>query len=358
MAETRASIDTLTGILKNEILPEVDPKVQEQVLPMAELLPSFQSERKEEYTGGKTGIGPFALNSTNHCLTQLVHLNMIYSGNNRYNLGQIDEINGRDGYRILDWLSSMINAHVDVAKDPYIMTLNVNQITYNMTNLLLRGGMGKTTFYFLAQPILKELAKQLLNNRGVYGVVSQSESDIIKKLSETYLKSLKRFIEDKSWEEKYNGIAEEFGFKGESDNKTKIDYSTTFDQFSLKSTLRASDTPEFYYNQLKALLAYKQLTPDAKRLAELVHRSQIDTKKYGNNLALMTNFKNSYDTFISDNSDYFSIRGVDESVYENDPQYALRTYFGDTFLSTKLHFALSLPRKILRNQAFTANKAF
>lgn len=358
MAETRASIDTLTGILKNEILPEVDPKVQEQVLPMTELLPSFQSERKEEYTGGKTGIGPFALNSTNHCLTQLVHLNMIYSGNNRYNLGQIDEINGRDGYRILDWLSSMINAHVDVAKDPYIMTLNVNQITYNMTNLLLRGGMGKTTFYFLAQPILKELAKQLLNNRGVYGVVSQSESDIIKKLSETYLNGLKRFIEDKSWEEKYNGIAEEFGFKGESDNKVKIDYSTTFDQSSLKSTLRASDTPEFYYNQLKALLAYKQLTPDAKRLAELVHRSQIDTKKYGNNLALMTNFKNSYDTFISDNSDYFSIRGVDESVYENDPQYALRTYFGDTFLSTKLHFALSLPRKILRNQAFTANKAF
>lgn len=358
MAETRASIDTLTSILKNEILPEVDPKSQEQVLPMAELLPSFQSERKEEYTGGKTGIGPFALNSTNHCLTQLVHLNMLYSGNNRYNLGQIDEINGRDGYRILDWLSSMINAHVDVAKDPYIMTLNVNQITYNMTNLLLRGGMGKTTFYFLAQPVLKDLAKQMLNNRGVYGVVSQSESDIIKKLANNYLKGLERFIEDPEWEALYNSIAEEFGFKGKNDNKTNIDYSTTFDQNSLKSTLRASDTPKFYYNQLKTLLAYKQLTPDAKRLAELVHRSQIDTKKYGNNLALMTNFKNSYDTFISDNSDYFSIKGVDESVYDSDPQYALRTYFGETFLSTKLHFALSLPRKILRNQAFTANKAF
>ena len=325
---------------------------------MAELLPSFQSERKEEYTGGKTGIGPFALNSTNHCLTQLVHLNMLYSGNNRYNLGQIDEINGRDGYRILDWLSSMINAHVDVAKDPYIMALNVNQITYNMTNLLLRGGMGKTTFYFLAQPVLKDLAKQMLNNRGVYGVVYQSESDIIKKLANSYLNGLERFIEDPEWEARYNSIAEEFGFKGKGDNKTEIDYSTTFDQDLLKSTLRASDTPEFYYNQLKALLAYKQLTPDAKRLAALVHRSQIDTKKYGNNLALMTNFKNSYDTFISDNSDYFSIKGVDESVYDNDPQYALRTYFGETFLSTKLHFALSLPRKILRNQAFTANKAF
>jgi hypothetical protein len=41
---------------------------------MYELLPSFQLARKEEYTGGKVGIAPFALNSTNHCLTQLVHL--------------------------------------------------------------------------------------------------------------------------------------------------------------------------------------------------------------------------------------------------------------------------------------------
>jgi hypothetical protein len=41
---------------------------------MYELLPSFQLARKEEYKGGKAGIAPFALNSTNHCLTQLVHL--------------------------------------------------------------------------------------------------------------------------------------------------------------------------------------------------------------------------------------------------------------------------------------------
>ncbi|WP_178144035.1 hypothetical protein [uncultured Catenibacterium sp.] len=75
---------------------------------------------------------------------------MIYTKGNPYGLGTIDAIRGRDGFRILDWLSAMINAHVDVAKDPYIMALNVNQVTYNMTNLLLRGGMGKTTFYFLA----------------------------------------------------------------------------------------------------------------------------------------------------------------------------------------------------------------
>lgn len=95
---------------------------------------------------------------------------MYYSKNNKYNLGSLDAIYGEDGFRILDWLSAMINAHVDVAKDPYIISLNVNQVTYNMTNLLLRGGKGLTTFYFLAQDILKLYAAEQIANKGVYGV--------------------------------------------------------------------------------------------------------------------------------------------------------------------------------------------
>jgi hypothetical protein len=63
----------------------------------------------------------------------------------------------------------MINAHVDVAKDPYIIKLNVNQVTYNMTNLLLRGGKGENTFFFLAQPILKEFANIKIANNGAIG---------------------------------------------------------------------------------------------------------------------------------------------------------------------------------------------
>lgn len=47
---------------------------------------------------------------------------------------------------------------------------------------------------------------------------------------------------------------------------------------------------------------------DAKTLSELVHRSQIDTKKFGNNLALQLNFVNSYQTFIYDNSEVFEIK--------------------------------------------------
>jgi hypothetical protein len=75
---------------------------------------------------------------------------MHFDGLEEYNLGNISDIVGQDGERILDWLSAMINAHVDVAKDPYIINLNVNSVTYNMTAFLLRTGKGEDTFYFLA----------------------------------------------------------------------------------------------------------------------------------------------------------------------------------------------------------------
>nr|DAG33215.1 MAG TPA: hypothetical protein [Caudoviricetes sp.] len=76
-------------------------------------------------------------------------------------IGCCDLSNSKDkqGNLILSWLSGLINAHVDVAKDPYIQRLNINTFTYNTTNLLIRTGMGERTFMFLSQPIMKELAR-------------------------------------------------------------------------------------------------------------------------------------------------------------------------------------------------------
>ena len=99
-------------------------------------------------------------------------------GASKYNLDQFDEITGQDGYKILDWLSAMINAHVDVAKDPYIIVLNVNKVTYNMASFLLRTGKGRNTFLFLAQPALKEYANRKIMNEGVIGVSKQYDNQI------------------------------------------------------------------------------------------------------------------------------------------------------------------------------------
>ncbi len=343
MAQTRASIDTLTSILKKEILPLIQTTELKEAEPMYELMPSFQEARKTEYSSGKAGIAPFALNSTNHCLTQAVHLRMRYSAvAAKYNLGELDAIDSQDHFRILDWLSAMINAHVDVAKDPYILTLNVNQVTYNMTNFLLRTGKGKTTFLFMAQPILKEFVSQMIANNGIVGVNKRTEKQIMADLHDKYLKMLNSYA----------------GLFSDTQRKRIRNLLSgnimAFDEKRLTASLKAfrnnDVSPEDILQQLLVLRAYSDLSKDAQTMSDLVQRSQIDTKKYGNNLSQLQNFYNSYTTFIADNANKF--------YTDQEEQNGLNTYFGETFLHQKLMSVLSLSTNLLSSQAFAATGGY
>lgn len=342
LAETRASIDTLTGILKKEILPLVQTTELKEAEPMYELMPSFQESRKTEYTSGKAGIAPFALNSTNHCLTQATHLRMKFSeGASKYNLNQFDEITGQDGYKILDWLSAMINAHVDVAKDPYIIVLNVNKVTYNMASFLLRTGKGRNTFLFLAQPALKEYANRKIMNEGVIGVSKQYDNQIFSDIKQKYWDMLNRFPLSDTYKKQIEQLVQ----NGSVD---------AFNQSKLASSLesfRSNDiTPQDIVQQLLVIKAYQDLASDAQTMADLVQRSQIDTKKYGNNLSQLQNFYNSYTTFIEDNKEKFFTDTVDTN--------GLDVYFGNTFLHKKLIYAMDLSNSILRSQVFAATNGY
>lgn len=342
LAETRASIDTLTGILKKEILPLVQTTELKEAEPMYELMPSFQESRKTEYTSGKAGIAPFALNSTNHCLTQATHLRMKFSeGASKYNLNQFDEITGQDGYKILDWLSAMINAHVDVAKDPYIIVLNVNKVTYNMASFLLRTGKGRNTFLFLAQPALKEYANRKIMNEGVIGVSKQYDNQIFSDIKQKYWDMLNRFPLSDTYKKQIEQLVQ----------NGSID---AFNQSKLASSLesfRSNDiTPQDIVQQLLVVKAYQDLASDAQTMADLVQRSQIDTKKYGNNLSQLQNFYNSYTTFIEDNKEKFFTDTVDTN--------GLDVYFGNTFLHKKLIYAIDLSNSILRSQVFAATNGY
>jgi len=46
-----------------------------------------------EFSIGKSGIGPFALNITNLALTQFAHISIDY-GENEFGFGKLDEIIG------------------------------------------------------------------------------------------------------------------------------------------------------------------------------------------------------------------------------------------------------------------------
>lgn len=352
LSETRASIDTLTGILKSEILPKVQTTQLTEAEPMYELMPSFQGSRKTEYTSGKAGIAPFALNSTNHCLTQATHITMNYSKQaSKYGLGDLDAIDGQDSYKILDWLSAMINAHVDVAKDPYIITLNVNSVTYNMTNLLLRAGKGKLTFFFLAQPAIKEFANLKIMNNGVVGVRKQFDNNIIKQVRQKYLDMLEPYQATMS--KAYKEQIKDYMKNGSIKAFTEKDLSNSLEAFK-----NEDHSVQDIVMQLICLKAYEDLMSDAQTLADLVHRSQIDTKKYGNNVAQLHNFNNSYYTFLQDNSDKFRYTVEDPELPNKGYDNALQMYFNETFLQVKLDYATDLTDRILKSQILSATNGY
>lgn len=362
IAETRASIDTLTKILQKQILPIVQPKNTVEVNPMYELAPSFQLSRKTEYTGGKAGIAPFALNSTNHALTQFTHLCINYSNANRYNLGQLDQVYGEDDQRIMDWLSALINAHVDVAKDPYIMALNVNSITYNMTSLLIRGGKGENTFYFLAQPALRRFTKEMLENKGVIGAEKGiTERDKLKSIAKEYMTSLREAIvslddsdsNKAKYAQYYNSLASEYSLPSiEGYDAVEVNYNDVFDKKVASEALKKPKEVNGLYQQVISIRAYQDLSSDTEVLSNLVQLSQIDTKKFGNTLPLQLNFKRRLNRYIDNYQSRFYINGADNI------EKPINYYLSSTFLKQKLDAGINTPRILLSGQVIEATKGY
>lgn len=469
----RASIDTITAKIKKELLPLVQTQSTEYRDGGYELTPAYQLRRKMEFTTGKDGIGPFALNITNMALTQFVKLTMRYTdGVAAFKLGDLYEITGQDGLRIADWLSAMVNAHVDVAKDPYIFDMNINSTTYMYTNFLLRAGKGLSTFTFLAQPAIKELAELMQNDKGMYGnniksrktAKFQKKKTSFDKVSDRYMAYLQNKIDnidlskitDKNEDDMllqinyatqlltglnnnaiskailddghnitnidfYNAAVDFLMRKssvkdnilfakikdanGNSTGQYQVDRKTAYMYLNYaactimdqKSTLNKAPKKISTYNiekqlenifnldyakqmlqnpyslkglvhQLLCLQAWNRLRPYAQELSDLVKVSRIDTEKFGNNIAAQINFKNTFNNFkygnhnaqwyIAENGQRMNKEQIDQVIKQKGTSYALRKYFGDTFLDSKLHLATNLTQTILRSQLFTATDEF
>lgn len=65
----RASIDVFTNKIKEELLKYVQDQPVSYIHGFYDLTPSFQAIKKQEFSTGKDGIGPFALNITHLALT-------------------------------------------------------------------------------------------------------------------------------------------------------------------------------------------------------------------------------------------------------------------------------------------------
>lgn len=387
----RASIDTITAKIQKELLPLLQIQSSTYRDSGYELTPTYQLRRKMEFTTGKSGIGPFALNITNMALTQFVKLTMRYgNGVQAFNFGDLYEITGQDGLRIADWLSAMVNAHVDVAKDPYIFDMNINGATYKFVNFLLRAGKGLSTFTFIGQPAIKDLANLIQNANGMYGNniksrqlgKKKSYEDAWTKTFKKYAAMLKAKIDTGDFSEfssdeektKYITMAIEL-YKNTSLSNVDKDSMNVNEEFGnifnlsyAKSVLQNPYSIKGLCHQILALQAYLRIEPYANELSNLVKVSRIDTEKFGNNIADQINFKNTFDNFkygnhniqwyISQNGERMTKKELDEFAKIHGQSYALRKYFGSTFLDSKLHLATDLTKIILRNQLCTATDVF
>lgn len=349
--------------------------------------------KKYEYSGGKTGIGPFALNNKNHVLTQLANLKfsdisllqrlgfvgldgiksrneIVYQRDEKGNILLDEQGNPikiqEEGLRILDWISAMINAHVDVAKDPYVIRLNVRQYTYNICNFLLRVGYGKDTFYFLPQQILKDMASAYDRASGIYGVDDSKSKTAIVKDEITTIR--------KSYYDKYKKAATELGIKkldlemsktgdivmqkldseGRSIGLYSIeDFATDITdrdfliqqlQLSQKDNLTNEEAYNYYKNQILISELFIQLNDLAQDMSKLVQLSQVDTKRFGGNFIEQDRFLYRLKSLI-----------VNSILFNKDD---ILNYLNSTFLMTKINNGIVGPSDMFSNIMIRGKRDF
>lgn len=338
----KLSIDNATENVK-EVLRDIEGPSSYHPTPFEVYSPTYQEARKAEYTGGKAGIGPFALNNAHHILTQLTKLSMVRdvftNTLNIWNIGGIYDtpVAGmKKGGRILDWLSAMINGFVDIAKDPYIVRLNVNSWTYNMVSFLLRTGKGKQTFYFVAQPILKEMAEAVIKTKGKYGIdrtktPTQLENEAIESV-------LDKYDPTKKYRKKYE-------FINGNENSRANEYQDLFSTYQKENGEYTSRTREllklnkeeisnFNEEQVRIYYAWKALKPYADSLANLVKYSKVDTKKTGK-------------TFAEQQTYYNGMWAMTEDANFADDE--IERFYNETFIAKKTENSIPFGTSIFKN---------
>ncbi len=332
-AESRLPLDDLTLYLTKTVLKDIDELKGITSIKHNQIYfisPAYQNEVKGNLMSGIANIAPAAFAIPHHSLSQAVNLVFNNKQKNiaKYGLTNLHKIDSdfplyhrKDSSNhfisISDWLSTMFSAHVDIAKDPYIYRLNVRKLTINTVNLLLRTGKGESTFYFMSQPILVDLANEYDKYSGSYGIdktKSSIENTIIDNIFKKYVKEYDKTYTKEIFDDSEATLAKE-----------------AFDIDFLRKQMdeKTERNSEWYKNQLEILKVYIELQPAARALSECVNVSQIDTKKFGNNFALQQKFLLKMHNFFAN-----------KTMLEN-----AKDIISETFLKDKLIYGLLESRK-------------
>ena len=369
-----ASIDNDTKLL-TDIVEDIEGSSEEDLDPYDTYSLWRNTSIHDQFVTGNFGIGPFALNNNNHILT------MLYGVKFAHNPGSILGVTGHEslydaedmyGESIMSWLSGLINAHVDVAKDPYISKLNVNKYTYNLINLMIRTGFGRMTFYYTTQPIMKELAMRVNNAASAYGSDSTKskfrrqkdaedqfiidyankhlEEDRVKyKTVDEVISGFKRHL-NKLGTSKTQLIKAMFDPKSDflheiSKSKESLDSDKTF----VIETSGGKVKLNMYEAQMLVYAAKLDFDPYSDGISNLVKYCKIDTKKQGKNITEQRDFERGYRRlFVNQKSKL-------HRLFDDESLQALRQ---QSYIKTKTELALNMFSDILSDQLLDATRGF
>lgn len=314
-----------------------------------------QVTRKNDYITGKTGIGPFALNVTNHILTTLYGVKFKESSfTNITGITGFDQILDEDNNQISSWLSAFINAHVDIVKDPYISKLNVNGFTYNMINLLARNGKGKQGLYFLCQPIIREMAKADIDAKSQF----TRDPKIFKSAFEMRDKRLAEIfpsVTGKAIDDQYiKDATEPNKSKGEPARRAEIVNSVLNNMDMLQ---KIAKNPDLVYAQtedgekarafqVNCYIAWKCLEKYSNALNSLVQYTKIDTRKQGKNFLEMKAYLRGYENLTNPETD---------QLFDMD---SINNLIHGTWIEQKTRDAIQEPMRVMSGQSFQGTPQF
>ncbi len=360
------SIDKDTKLLK-DVLKTIETSSSKEEMPYQFYTLSTQTERKGDYVTGKLGIGPFALNNNNHILTMLYGVkfkNIEGSIMNVLGLTDLSIHSDVDGNSIMSWLSALINAHVDIAKDPYISRLNVNPFTYNLVNTLIRTGFGKRTFFFTTQPIMKELATAYNNAASSYMADQyksrwQLQKEAVEAVAEQNFKDIK--INKWSFEDIVEGISnpKDTTYKPIINKYIKALVDNNILEKTANVRRSSSHVIPSIFNkdeqellsadqiQMLVYFAYLQFEPYASSVSNLVKYSKIDTNKHGKSYIEQQIYLEGFNRLFNnpDGSGLFEREGLTKLAEHS-------------YIETKTVNAISMTKNILKGQFLQSTNGF
>ena len=370
LSQLQGSIDVDTLPLKDAASQIRKKHGKEALMPLDASSLRLAVQAKLAFAIGKKGIGPFALNNNNHVFTMMYGVKFNDDKGILSDLGLLDLSKGfdRHNHSISSWISGLINAHVDVAKDPYIRSLGVNEYTYNLVNLLIRTGYGEETFWFTTQPIMEKLYRVYDAASGVY---KQNESE--SKYTRTGAEIDKFFIDyittvtgvqdistvkkaqqefDGYFSAKYGGLQRRDAIKALMKYDTGVQVMKTI---STTPTTELKDDRRFdigmsqqiEYKDIQALIliANSQLQKKAQELSDLVQYTKIDTKKQGKTVAEQQAYKAKMKELMDAKRSPFEITSITNMIEHS-------------FIGAKTIDSIEAQRELLKTQLLEATDGF